>query len=307
MVKLRIQTKNFDEIKKIFKEKFKITKADSHKGQNGKLLIIGGSSLFHAAVLWSAEVASHFVDMVHFFSTKENQEIFLKLKTIFRNGMVVSNKYLEEYLKEDDVILLGSGMLRENKLKIKNLKLKINEIFNLKNEGEKTYFLTKYLLENYYEKKFVLDAGALQMMNKNWLLNLKNPAIITPHLKEFENIFGVDLNNIKLEKKEEIVLQMAKKYKTVILMKNVQDIVSDGEDIITISGGNQGLTKGGTGDILASLTGCFYINHSAFDSAILASLLLKKTADILFLDYGYWYNVNDIINSLPKVLKLLTV
>ncbi len=307
MAKLRIQTKDFDKIKKFFQEKFKIAKANSHKGQNGKILIIGGSSLFHAAVLWSAEVASHFVDMVHFFSTKENQEIFLKLKTIFRNGMVISNKYLEEYLKEDDVILLGSGMLRENKLKIKNLKLKINEIFNLKNEGEITYFLTKYLLENYNNKKFVLDAGALQIMDKNWLLSLKNPAIITPHLKEFESIFGINLNNINLEEKEEVVLQMAKKYKTVILMKNVQDIVSDGENIVTIFGGNQGLTKGGTGDVLASLVASFYINHSAFDSAMLSSLLLKITADKLFQDYGYWYNVNDIINSLPKVLKLLTI
>jgi len=40
----------------------------SHKGQNGKLLIIGGSSLFHAASAWSLQVAARLVDMVFYSS-----------------------------------------------------------------------------------------------------------------------------------------------------------------------------------------------------------------------------------------------
>lgn len=310
MIKIEIQTKEIDKIKKIFQEKFKLPRKNSHKGENGKLLIIGGSSLFHAASIWSAEVASHFVDMVHFFSTKENQKIFLKLKTIFRNGIIVSNKFLENYINEDNVILIGSGMIRDENLKLKDQKIKnyhINDIFKLKNEGKLTYFLTKYLLEKYRDKNFVFDAGALQMMDKDWLLKLKKPAIITPHIKEFENIFGINLANFNLEEKEKIIFQTAKKYQTVILFKNIQDIISDGETVYTIFGGNQGLTKGGTGDVLASLTSCFYVNHSALNSALLSSILLKITADKLFQDKGYWYNVSDIINFLPKVLKLLTL
>ena len=41
---------------------------DSHKGQNGKLLVIGGSNLFHSASMWSLEVASRIVDMVFYSS-----------------------------------------------------------------------------------------------------------------------------------------------------------------------------------------------------------------------------------------------
>jgi NAD(P)H-hydrate epimerase len=85
---------------------------DSHKGQNGKLLIIGGSTLFHAASLWAAEVASRFVDMIHFASTAENNEIFLHLKTIFRNGIVIARKSIPDYMLEDDAILIGPGMIR---------------------------------------------------------------------------------------------------------------------------------------------------------------------------------------------------
>ena len=41
---------------------------DSHKGQNGKLLLIGGSKLFHAASLWPLTVASRVCDMVFYAS-----------------------------------------------------------------------------------------------------------------------------------------------------------------------------------------------------------------------------------------------
>ena len=40
--------------------------SDSHKGENGKVMIIGGSKLFHAASLWPLEIASKIVDMVFY-------------------------------------------------------------------------------------------------------------------------------------------------------------------------------------------------------------------------------------------------
>lgn len=304
-----VSISNDNQIKNLFK-KFTFPKSDSHKGENGKILIIGGSSLFHAASLWAAELASHFADMVHYSSTKENEKIFLKLKTIFRNGIIVSKKDLESYIKEDDVVLVGPGMIRN---KIKNLKIdplnrrvKVKnwqEIFNLKDEGEYTRELVYFLIDNFPEKKFVFDAGALQMMDKEWLLKLKTPSIITPHQKEFERLFGIDILNKDFQEKEKIVQETAKRYQTVILLKAVKDIISDGKEVFIVEGGNAGLTKGGTGDVLASLTACFYVKNKPLYSAIFSSILLKKTSESLFQDKGYWYNVSDIINTLPKVLK----
>ena len=57
-----------------------IPAGDSHKGQNGRLLVIGGSRLFHAASLWALEVASRIVDLVHYSSVEENNEIVQHLK-----------------------------------------------------------------------------------------------------------------------------------------------------------------------------------------------------------------------------------
>src|SRR3989339_1004374 len=172
---------------KSFLSKLSLPQSNSHKGQNGRVLIIGGSSLFHSASLWAAEVASHFCDMVHYSSTKENQEIFLSLKKKFHNGIIVPQEKLMDYVKEDDAILVGSGMVRQDqKSKIKYQ----NDILKIKNEAEYTRELTFYLINNFPKKKFVFDAGVLQMMDKEWLLKLKTPAIVTPHQKEFETLFG---------------------------------------------------------------------------------------------------------------------
>jgi len=270
---------------KSFLTKLTLPQPDSHKGQNGRVLIIGGSSLFHSASLWAAEVASHFCDMVHYSSTKENQEIFLSLKKKFQNGIIVPQEKLMEYVKEDNVILVGSGMVREGE------------------EAKYTRDLTKTLITDFPEKQFVFDAGALQTMDKEWLLKLKTPAVITPHQKEFETLFGEPILDLPLEKKTEKVQSLAKKYNTTILLKAIIDIISDGKEVYLIEGGNAGLTKGGTGDILAGLTTALSTSGQPLISAISASVLLKKTGEKLFQSKGYWYNVNSIIETIPEVLK----
>lgn len=270
---------------KSFLSELTLPKSDSHKGQNGRVLIIGGSSLFHSASLWAAEMASHFCDMVHYSSTVENEKIFLSLKKTFRNGMVVPKMKLMEYVKEDNAILVGPGMMREGE------------------EAKYTLDLTKSLVENFPEKQFIFDAGALQVMEPEWLLSLKKSAVITPHQKEFEKLFGQSILNLTIKEKTKIIEETAKKYRIIILLKAIVDIISDGKETYVVEGGNAGLTKGGTGDILSGLTTALSANNLALASAVIASILLKKTGEKLFQSKGYWYNVSNIIEMIPEVLK----
>lgn len=260
---------------KNYLQQLKLPSANSHKGQNGKLLVIGGSSLFHSASIWAAEIASHFVDIVHYSSTQENNEIMLSLKKKFHNGIVVPQKYLFDYVKEDNVVLVGPGMMREGK------------------EGEYAYNLVKKLITDFPQKQFVFDAGALQVMKKDWLLKLVQPAIITPHQQEFKQLFGQDVSQAK---------SLAESHRTVILLKAIQDLITDGKEEIAVEGGNAGLTKGGTGDILAGLAAALTCSNPPLISAVSASLLLKLTADGIYQNKGPWYNIDDIIDRLPEVL-----
>ena len=284
-------------------KKLYIPDKNSHKGKNGKVLIIGGSKLFHAASIWAAESASHIVDIVHYSSTLENNEVMVSLKKKFINGIVVSKEDILHYVKEDDCILIGPGMIRDQKKEVKE-NITYKEILLISREGEYTRSITKYLIDNFPEKKFVFDAGALQMIDPEWLLNLKIKPILTPHTIEFENLFDTKLIG-NTENKKIIVHNIAKKYKCVILLKAIDDIISDGDSDFIIEGGNSGLAKGGSGDVLAGLVCSFYSKNQALLSATSSSILIKKTADKLFLEKGYWYNITQLIEAIPEVLNSL--
>lgn len=269
-------------------ETIHLPRASSHKGQNGKVLIIGGSSLFHGAVLWSAEAAAHIVDMVHVASTTENNEIIKAIKIMWQTGMVVPQKEILHYAQEDSVVLMGNGMMRTG------------------DEGEFTRKTVQDLITHFPDKQFVFDAGAIQMMDAKWLTTLHTKAIVTPHQKEFETLFGVDISKLPMKEKEKIVSQKATEYNCIVLLKAVDDIISDGIKTVRVRGGNAGLTKGGTGDILAGLVAGLSATSNPFSSAVMASILLKKTAEELFTTKGNWYTAKDLLSHFPSVFHSLT-
>ncbi len=291
-----------------FIPQFHIPRADSHKGQNGKLLIIGGSQLFHAASLWAAETAAYYVDMVHFCSTIQNNELYQSAKHKFSNGIVVLRADLEHYIQEDNTILIGPGMIRtEAKLSAYPEIHSFKEILNIEDEALFAALLTRYLLQHGANKKLVIDAGALQMTDPDWFLQTEADVIITPHLLEFERVFGIDLHQKSLGEKKQIVQEISQKYNITILLKAIDDVVSSKGQTVVIHGGNAGLTKGGSGDTLAGLTASLFATNTNIVSAVLASFLVKKSADILFEEKGYWYNIYNLIDKIPSQLKIITL
>lgn len=286
--------KDFDKnsLKKLY-----IPPPNSHKGQNGKLMIIGGSKLFHAASLWSLKVASRIVDMVFYSSVDENNKIVMEGKKEFRDGIVIPRNKIENYAKEADCILIGPGLPRKDGQEIGD---------------DDTKELTESLLKKYSNKKWVIDGGSLQTMDSKLI---PHNAILTPHVREFEKLFHDVILRPKAEEsrsftnvQDDIIKRMAKKYSCVILIKGPTDVVCSPEKCVGITGGNAGMTKGGTGDVLAGLVAGLYCkNDDPLLVATSASYINKKAGESLFKKVGYYFNSSDLADEIPKVMKEILI
>ncbi|MBP7774902.1 NAD(P)H-hydrate dehydratase [Candidatus Woesebacteria bacterium] len=264
----------------------------SHKGQNGKLLIIGGSELFHAASKWSLDVASKFVDMVFYSSVPSNNELVHEAKKEFWNGIIVERKNIESYLQEADAILIGPGMERGEYTELAERTALSDDEWN-----HDTAAVVQYLVAKYPQKKWVIDAGALQMIHPE-LLNQN--CIITPHASELERL--IHRYSETENDTQKTALQTLLQTGCTVLLKGHVDYVYAGTEVVEITGGNPGMTKGGTGDVLAGLVAALFTQHSAVVSAVVGSYINKKSGEKLAESVGPFFNSSDLVDIIPRVL-----
>src|SRR3989338_2184523 len=246
----------------------KITPPDpySHKGQNGKLLIIGGSELFHAASKWSLDIASKFVDMVFYASVPSNNQLVQQAKGEFWNGIVLDRSAIADYIAEADCVLIGPGMDR----------------------SAETATAVTTLITQYADKRWVIDAGALQTLEPELF---PDSSILTPHHGEFERI-----SNLLGGTTDSLLARGI-----TILLKGPSDYVYHRSAVTTITGGNAGMINGGTGDVLAGLVAALYCKHDAETSAVVGSFINKQAGEHLAKTVGPFFNASDLVQAIPEV------
>lgn len=145
-------------------------------------------------------------------------------------------------------------------------------------------------------KRWVIDAGSLQVIDPELL---PKGCVITPNRKEFELLFKVKQN-------QKNITQMAKKYNCIINSKGLTNIVCSPDECVEVKGGNPGLTKGGTGDVLAGLVVALIAKNEPFLTSAAASYIAKAAADALYRKVGTNYNADDLADKIPETLQNLT-
>ena len=243
------------------KIKLYVPPKESHKGQNGKLLIVGGSKKYHGAPMFSILAARRFVDLLYFYPGENDPFLVYAIKTI-PEAMIVDSL---DVAKKCDSVLFGIG-LADAKVDV------------------------TYLIKN--SKRLVIDGDGLRLV-KDKLCDLKpGSTILTPHEGEFRFVFGCDGSRENVQK-------MANSYGIVILKKDPKgDIISDGKTTTINKIHNQGMTKGGTGDVLAGLVAALFCKNSAFESAAAGAHLNGFAGEKLRKRYGYNFSASDLANEL---------
>lgn len=159
----------------------------------------------------------------------------------------------------------------------------------------------------------VIDADALNAiaaLNKtvasptsgasSFLAGIKAEAILTPHRREFERLFGaLPANDIDIP---ELLREIACNTKKVILLKGAPTFVGipDGR-VFVIPAHNSGLAKGGSGDVLTGIiTALLAQGLAAPEAAVLGALLHQKAGRIARTKKGAFSMLpSDVIEMMP--------
>jgi NAD(P)H-hydrate epimerase len=252
----------------------------SHKGENGKVAVIGGSATIHGAPLLSALAAEAtgvdlvFVSLPHCHrGVAKNTSLNFQVHPFAGDELGHKDVApLLELLATVDTAVIGPGLHRTTSLQP-----------------------LRALIAG-ATCRLVLDATALQP----WVLEAvtQKNAVLTPHLGELERM-GLALKDIGTA---------AKRHQCTIHVKGTVDqIAGTHGKIRKVKGGNAGLTVGGTGDALAGIiAGLLAQGITPADACAMATTMVKQAGHLLLEECGYSYTAWQVISMVPQLLSQLS-
>ncbi|WP_296870441.1 NAD(P)H-hydrate dehydratase [uncultured Methanobrevibacter sp.] len=271
--------------------------SSSHKGNNGRLLVIGGSKDYSGApaIAGMAAIGAG-ADLVYVASPQNAAEAIkstspdLIVKSL--EGDKLSLKHSDEILSlvdNVDSVLIGPGA---------GIDEDTSKLFNV--------------LVAKIKKPIVLDADALKQVELSLIKN-REDIILTPHIFEFKSFFKVgddlklDIGSYDFNKVDENITkfqQITRNIKATVVIKGEYDLILSGNRFKINKSGNAGMTVGGTGDALAGIaTSLLSQGLSSFDSASLATFINGLAGDEVYNIKGNGFSATDLVSYIGSVIK----
>ncbi|MDH3489953.1 MAG: NAD(P)H-hydrate dehydratase [Nitrosopumilus sp.] len=263
-------------------------KSTSRKGDNGIVLVVGGSYIYHGAPILSSIAALRCgTDLVYTSVPKIN---VTPTRAISPNLIVIP--LVDQKLTRGAVTKLLGVLPHSLHSATIGMGLAIQD------KNALIYFV-KSLLDR--DVRLSLDASAL-IPEVLPLLADKN-VVVTPHAGEFKRLFGEAPPNSKKERIK-VVEKNAKKNGIVVLLKGAMDIISNGTTTYLYEKTIPAMTVGGTGDVLSGLVaGLLAKNRNALESAAAAAFINGLTGKAVQKKVGLHMTSMDLLDEIPTVMK----
>jgi ADP-dependent NAD(P)H-hydrate dehydratase len=258
----------------------------SRKGDNGTVLIAGGSRFYHGApVLATMAALRSGADLVY---TAVPRSIITAVRS-FSPAIIAlplpddkltkgsTNRLMGMLPKKVDSASIGMGMTLEPEALTSLVR-------KLKQAGT----------------KILLDASALIPQVLGEISN--TGTIVTPHPGEYKRLFGSEPGSTEQEMKSN-VHKLAKEHGITIALKGWVNIVSDGERLAAIKRSTPAMTVGGSGDVLSGLAAGLLAKMKHFDAAVVALYVNGVSGNIAFKQAGLHIIATDLVDNLPVVMK----
>ena len=259
--------------------------SDTHKGDYGRILLIGGGENYGAAIIMSTSgavnsgagltaVATHPVNLTALHA-RLPEAMFIDWR----------DAKLANLIKNMDVVVCGPG------LGMSDLAKQIMVILRRCTSEKQTV---------------VLDASALDLISQDKSLLPTNAGhlILTPHQMEWQRLsqiripFQTDSANI------DALNQLIPDSNAMLVLKSNHTHIYDGKGQVFVNPlGNPGMATGGMGDTLAGIIGGFVAQFGPSVDTVLAAVYIHSLAGDLINKDNYVVKPTEVSKVLPKLMK----
>lgn len=258
---------------------------ESHKGDYGRLLLIGGTYPYGGAIIMAALAAvGSGAGLVTVATERENiSALHAHLPEAMAFDLREQERLMEQ-IRKASVILIGPG-LAETPLEKSVLQLVLNLV-------DKRQIL-------------IMDGGALSLFAKQALPFPSSQIIFTPHQKEWESLSGLPIESQDETSSQKVVDQFSEG--TIVVQKGNRTRVfqSGVKDFYQLQVGGPYQATGGMGDTLAGMIAGFagqFQQASLFERVTAATYLHSAIADELA-EEAYVVLPTEISRAIPRWMK----
>ena len=256
---------------------------DSHKGENGEVLVIGGGPYVGAPALTAQAALRAGADLVRVTCpTSVSHEIQGYCEDLIVRPME-GRKFepghvgpVLEFAAEHDAVVVGPDL----------------------GDDQETMEAARAIIEG-YGGRAVVDADALRVVPG---LGTDATLVCTPHQGELVGMGGRTTTDWR--ERRNLVSEFAADLGHTLLVKGQYDLISDGDRTRVSRTGNAGMTVGGTGDVLAGVTGALLAVHDPVNAAAISAYVSGRAGDVVRRDRDDGLMASDMLDAIPGAMRV---
>lgn len=271
-------------------------KPDSHKGNYGRILLIGGSRGMSGAIALAGKAALRSgagvvtlavpTTILETVAAHDPCYMTWPLPADELGRIAVdADLALNEVLGNADVVGLGPGLGQSD--------------------------ILRHLVRKWYSEisaPMVIDADALNLLSQveDSFKSPGGPRVLTPHPGEFRRMANI-AGDVPRSDLEAAAIECAKAWKVVIILKGRHSLITDGANSFSNATGNPGMATGGAGDVLTGATAALWAQFDTpLDAARLAAHVHGLAGDLAAKEIGQvGMTATDICSALSKAFLSL--
>ncbi|WP_343646664.1 bifunctional ADP-dependent NAD(P)H-hydrate dehydratase/NAD(P)H-hydrate epimerase [Enterobacter sp.] len=250
----------------------------SHKGDHGRLVIVGGDRGTAGAIRMTGEAALRSgAGLVRVLTRPENSAPIITARPEL---MVheLTPQALEESLEWADVVVIGPGL------------------------GQQAWGKQALQKVENFRKPMLWDADALNLLAIN--PDTRHNRILTPHPGEAARLLNCSVAEIESDRLLS-AQRLVKRYGGVVVLKGAGTVVASENALGIIDAGNAGMASGGMGDVLSGIIGALLGQKlPLYDAACAGCVAHGAAADKLAARYGTrGMLATDLFGTLRRVVN----